>query len=46
VEKLLRKKENRELISILVQKSIYYDNNPIKIGSELKDKSCDKDPQN
>ena len=44
MEKILRKKENWELMAIILEKSLSYDNDPIKIGSQLKDKSRYKVP--
>lgn len=44
MDKVLRKKENWELMAILLEKSLSYDNDPIKIGSQLKDKSREKVP--
>jgi hypothetical protein len=33
-------------MAILLEKSLSYDNDPIKIGSQLKKKSHEKDPSN
>lgn len=44
MDKILRKKENWELIAVLLEKSISYDNDLIKIGSQLKEKSREKEP--
>jgi hypothetical protein len=39
VDKAMRKKENWEFIAGLIQKSLSYDNDPIKIGNQLRDKA-------
>ena len=44
MDKILRKKENWELIAVLLEKSFSYDNDLIKIGSQLKEKSREKEP--